>query len=77
MKGTRLPPGIGVLSPFNGPNADEVRRIVTRFHRTLVHCGMRTDTVLCIGTGRNAACFNKLNERLGLFECIIALEHPR
>lgn len=45
--------------------------------RTLVRCGMRTDVVLCIGTGRNAAYFRKLNERLGLFDRIIALEHPR
>lgn len=193
LKGTKLPKGIGVLDPFNGPNAEEVRRIVTLFHRkyysddrprtlmlginpgrlgagstglsftdtkrcesdlgipvnglrthepssdffyrmiraaggaetfyskvyvhavcplgfvkeqangtainlnyyddkalekavtpfveqwlhTLVECGMRTDTVLCIGTGKNAAYFSKLNERLGLFERIIALEHPR
>ena len=45
--------------------------------RTLVACGMRTDVVLCIGTGKNAAYFTKLNERLGLFDRIIALEHPR
>ncbi len=45
--------------------------------RTLVKCGMRTDTVLCIGTGKNATFFNKLNERLELFDRIIALEHPR
>jgi hypothetical protein len=193
LKGTKLPKGIGVLDPFNGPNAEEVRRIVTLFHRkyysddrprtlmlginpgrlgagstglsftdtkrcesdlgipvnglrthepssdffyrmiraaggaeafysrvyvhavcplgfvkeqangsainlnyyddkalekavtpfvenwlrTLVECGIRNDTVLCIGTGKNAAYFSKLNERLGLFERIIALEHPR
>jgi hypothetical protein len=193
LKGTKLPKGIGVLDPFHGPHADEVRRIVTLFHRTyysderprtlmlginpgrlgagstglsftdtkrcesdlgipvqglrthepssdffyrmvragggpeafysrvyvhaicplgfvkeqangtainlnyyddkaleqavtpfveqwlrtLVKCGMRTDTVLCIGTGRNAAYFTKLNERLGLFGKIVALEHPR
>lgn len=193
LKDTRLPKGIGVLDPFNGPNAKEVRRIVTLFHRTfynddrprtlmlginpgrlgagstglsftdtkrcesdlgipvhglrthepssdffyrmiraaggpkafysqvyvhavcplgfvkeqanssainlnyyddkalekavtpfvehwlrtLVQCGMRTDVVLCIGTGKNAAYFTKLNDRLGLFGRIIALEHPR
>ncbi|MEX1132586.1 MAG: uracil-DNA glycosylase family protein [Flavobacteriales bacterium] len=193
LKDTKLPKGIGVLDPFNGPNAEEVRRIVTLFHhkyysdnkprtlmlginpgrlgagstglsftdtkrcesdlgiavnglrthepssdffyrmisaaggaedfyskvyvhavcplgfvkeqangtainlnyyddkalekavtpfvenwlRTLAKCGLRTDTVLCIGTGKNAAYFSKLNERLGLFERIIALEHPR
>lgn len=188
LKGTGLPAGIDVLDPFNGPHADEVRRIVTAFHRkyysddkprtlmlginpgrlgagstglsftdtkrcesdlgipvnglrthepssdffyrmiraaggpeafysqvyvhavcplgfvrdgvnlnyyddkaleqavtpfverwlrTLVHCGMRTDTVMCIGTGKNAAYFTRLNNRLGLFDRIIALEHPR
>jgi hypothetical protein len=193
LKGTTLPTGIGVLDPFQGPHADEVRRIVTLFHRTyysddrprtlmlginpgrlgagstglsftdtkrceselgipvqgirthepssdffyrmvraaggaeafysavyvhavcplgfvreqpngtainlnyyddkalekavtpfveqwlrtVVSCGLRTDTVLCIGTGKNAAYFTKLNARLGLFRRIIALEHPR
>lgn len=193
LKDVRLPPGVGVLDPFNGPQADEVRRIVTHFHqrfyaderprvlmlginpgrlgagstglpftdtkrceidlgiavhglrthepssdffyrmihaaggveaffsnvyvhavcplgfvkpgplgaeinlnyyddsalekavtpfverwlRTLIECGMRTDVVLCIGTGKNAAFFTKLNARLGLFDRVIALEHPR
>jgi hypothetical protein len=193
LKGVKLPPGIGVLDPFNGPNAAEVHRIVTAFHRkyfsddrsrvlmlginpgrlgagstglsftdtkrcendlgipvkglrthepssdffyrmvraaggpeafytqvyvhaicplgfvkeqpngtavnlnyyddkvlekavtpfveqwlrTVVKCGMRTDMVYCIGTGKNAAYFTKLNERLGLFDRIIPLEHPR
>ena len=193
LEGTRLPKGVGVLDPFNGPHADEVRRIVTTFHRrfysddaprtlmlginpgrlgagstglsftdtkrcasdlgipvsgirthepssdffyrmiraaggpavfygrvyvhavcplgfvrqggtgtavnlnyyddpalehavtpfvehwlrTLVACGMRTDLVFCIGTGRNAAYFTKLNARVELFDRVIALEHPR
>ncbi len=51
--------------------------LVEQWLRTLVHCGLRTDTVLCIGTGKNAAYFTKLNARLGLFRRIIALEHPR
>lgn len=54
-----------------------VTPFVERWLRTLVECGMRTDTVLCIGTGKNAAYFTKLNARLGLFGRIIALEHPR
>ncbi|MBK8498078.1 MAG: DUF4918 family protein [Flavobacteriales bacterium] len=193
LKDVQLPKGVGVLDPFNGPNADEVRRIVTLFHskyysdekprvlmlginpgrlgagstglsftdtkrcesdlgipvhglrthepssdffyrmiraaggaeafyrevyvhaicplgfvkdgpqgkhinlnyyddkaleeavtpfvenwlRMLVACGMRTDVVYCIGTGKNAAYFTKLNERLQVFDSIIALEHPR
>ena len=54
-----------------------VTPFVETWLHTLVACGMRTDVVLCIGTGRNAAYFTKLNERLGLFGRIIALEHPR
>jgi hypothetical protein len=54
-----------------------VTPFVENWLRTLVDCGMRTDAVLCIGTGKNAAYFNALNERLGLFDRIIALEHPR
>jgi hypothetical protein len=61
-----------------------VTPFVEHWLRTVLHCDttpsagrMRTDTVLCIGTGKNAACFSKLNERLGLFERIIALAHPR
>jgi hypothetical protein len=54
-----------------------VTPFVEHWLRTLVKCGMRTDVVYCIGTGKNAAYFSKLNERLGLFDRIIALEHPR
>ncbi len=54
-----------------------VTPFVENWLRTLVKCGLRTDVVFCIGTGKNAAYFNKLNERLGLFDRIIALEHPR
>jgi hypothetical protein len=54
-----------------------VTPFVEQWLRTLVHCGLRTEPVLCIGTGKNAAYFTKLNDRLGLFGRIIALEHPR
>lgn len=54
-----------------------VTPFVERWLRKLVGCGMRTDLVYCIGTGKNAAYFGKLNERLGLFDRIVALEHPR
>lgn len=45
--------------------------------RKLVSCGMRTDAVIIIGTGKNAAFFGRLNERLGLFREVKTLEHPR
>jgi len=54
-----------------------VTPFVEQWLRTLVKCGMRTDRVLIIGTGKNASYFSKLNERLGLFEQVVALEHPR
>lgn len=55
----------------------EVTPFVERWLRDLVACGMRTDVVLCIGTGKNATYLIKLNERLGLFDRIVTLEHPR
>jgi len=54
-----------------------VTPFVTTWLRTLIDCGMRTDVVFIIGTGKNAAYFTQLNERLRLFDRIIALEHPR
>lgn len=54
-----------------------VTPFVEHWLRTLVGCGMRTDVVFCIGTGKNAAYFTRLNERLRLFDRIVALEHPR
>lgn len=54
-----------------------VTPFVEHWLHTLVGCGMRTDVVFCIGTGKNAAYFTKLNERLRLFDRIEALEHPR
>lgn len=56
---------------------EAVTPFIEEWLRKLVGCGMRTDVVFCIGTGKNAAYFNKLNDRLGLFERIVALEHPR
>ncbi len=53
-----------------------VTPFVTHWLRTLVNCGMRTDVAFCIGTGKNAAYFEKLNASLGLFDRIIALESP-
>ncbi len=54
-----------------------VTPFIENWIRMLVNCGMRTDVVFCIGTGKNANYFSKLNERIGLFDRIIALEHPR
>jgi len=56
---------------------EAVTPFVSNWLRTLITCGMRTDVAFCIGTGKNAAYFEKLNARLGLFDRMIALEHPR
>ncbi len=54
-----------------------VTPFVVNWLHSLVNCGMRTDVVFCIGTGKNAAYFTRLNDRLGLFQRIVPLEHPR
>lgn len=55
LKGTKLPAGIGVLDPFNGPNAAEVRRIVTLFHRTYYNDDRPRTLMLGINPGRLGA----------------------
>lgn len=54
-----------------------VEPFIVNWLNELVKCGMRTDVVFCIGTGKNAAYFTQLNERIGLFDRIVALQHPR
>lgn len=39
--------------------------------------GFETDLCYCFGTGKNEAFFRKLNQQMGYFKKIIALEHPR
>lgn len=66
------------LNYYDDPALEKaVTPFVEQWLRTLIGCGMRTDCVVCIGTGKNAAYFTKLNERLGLFDRITAVEHPR
>ena len=54
-----------------------VTPFIENWLRDLVSCGMRTDRVICLGTGKNAAFFQKLNDRIKLFQEIIPIEHPR
>ncbi|MBL7951142.1 MAG: DUF4918 family protein [Flavobacteriales bacterium] len=66
------------LNYYDDPALEKaVTPFVEHWLRTLVACGMRTDVAFCIGTGKNAAYFSKLNARLQLFDRIVALEHPR
>lgn len=54
-----------------------VTPFVGEWLRRLIATGMRTDVVYCVGTGKNLTYLQKLNEQLGLFGHIVALEHPR
>ncbi len=50
-----LPVDVGVLDPFNGPNGDEVRRIVTLFHRKYYSDNKPRVLMLGINPGRLGA----------------------
>lgn len=66
------------LNYYDDPALEKaVTPFVEHWLRTLIACGMRTDRVICIGTGKNAAYFSRLNERLQLFGRIDPVEHPR
>lgn len=49
----------------------------TEWLRALIACGMKTDRVLCIGTGKNLKFLEGLNAQHRWFNRIVALEHPR
>ena len=66
------------LNYYDDPVLEQaVTPFVESWMRTLVACGMRTDMVFCIGTGKNATYLKRLNERIGLFHDLLPLEHPR
>jgi hypothetical protein len=56
---------------------EAITPVVVRWLRDLIATGLRTDVMCCIGTGKNLAQLEKLNEQHGFFERIIPLEHPR
>jgi hypothetical protein len=43
----------------------------------LIGTGLRNDVVFCIGTGKNLAYLEELNEAHRFFQRIVPLEHPR
>jgi len=45
--------------------------------KELIKLGIRTDSCVCLGTGRNEKILNKLNNEYQFFGKIIPLEHPR
>jgi hypothetical protein len=50
---------------------------VVRWVKDLLATGLRSDVMACIGTGKNLAFLEKLNQEHGFFQRIIPLEHPR
>lgn len=56
---------------------DAITPFVVDWLRQLINTGMRTDNVFCIGTGKNLAYLEALNNEHRFFERITALEHPR
>lgn len=66
---------------YNYYDSKELESAVTPFIidniRKQIALGVETDTVFCLGTGKNEAFFRKLNATHQFFGNIIALEHPR
>jgi len=56
---------------------EAITPFVVEWLQELIATGMRTDTVFCIGTGKNLAFLETLNAEHHFFERIVALEHPR
>ncbi|MBL7814530.1 MAG: DUF4918 family protein [Saprospiraceae bacterium] len=44
---------------------------------TQISMGVHTDICFCFGTGKNEQFLKKLNDKMGFFKKIVALEHPR
>jgi hypothetical protein len=56
---------------------DSVTKFIVRMMKNQIGLGVETDTVYCLGTGKNVAFLNKLNETHRFFGRIEPLEHPR
>ncbi len=50
---------------------------VVSWLKKLIRTGMRPEVVFCIGTGKNLAYLEGLNNEHGFFQRIVPLEHPR
>ena len=56
---------------------EAITPFVVDWLKKLIATGMLTDKVYCIGTGKNLAYLEALNNEHRLFERVTALEHPR
>jgi Domain of unknown function (DUF4918) len=54
-----------------------IRPFAAQWIARVVEAGMRTDKVLCIGTGKNLKFLEGLNAEHRFFQRIVPLEHPR
>lgn len=54
-----------------------VRPFIVETLRAQVAFGARRERAIVLGRGKNFAFFSRLNEELGLFDEVVALEHPR
>ena len=57
--------------------SDLLKPFIIKSIKAQLAFGIDTDTCYCLGTGKNYAYLSKLNEEMGFFNNIIALEHPR
>lgn len=55
----------------------KITPLMVEWIQRLIATGMHTHAACCIGTGKNLAFLQKLNEKHGFFGRIIPLEHPR
>ncbi len=55
----------------------KITPLMVEWIQNLIGTGMHTHAACCIGTGKNLAFLEKLNDRHGFFGRIIPLEHPR
>jgi hypothetical protein len=66
---------------YNYYDSPELTRILTDYiienFKTLLKMGFKNDVCYCLGTGKNTAFLNKINEKHAFFNKIIPLEHPR
>ncbi|MFT4023285.1 MAG: DUF4918 family protein [Flavihumibacter sp.] len=54
-----------------------VKPFMVKSIRKLIALGMKTDTVYCMGAGKNEKALQALNREYKFFDRLVALEHPR
>ena len=57
--------------------AEAARPFMLKTFRQQLEFGIARDVCFCLGTGKNAAYIDSLNQEFGFFERVVPLEHPR